>query len=173
MEAVGWQFCWHVKVVVFWVLGSSVSGHARTEAKPIVGVRGTVATDVGVLVILIRLGLGKCTLLGKAREVVWLGFMSRSRGGMTCVRLVGALGRDQTFVSTGNPSYRKGNGRRGGAREGAVPGAGVGLGSGGNRVRFQEMVEQDGAPANKSGVGVEAPNVAQVDQGKTQRENIF
>ena len=51
-------------------------------------------------------------------------------------------------------------------------GAGVGPGSGGNRVRFQEMLEQDGVPANKSGVGVEAPNVAQVDQGKTQRENI-
>ena len=36
-----------VRVVVFRVLESSVSGHARTVAKPIVGVRGTVATDVG------------------------------------------------------------------------------------------------------------------------------
>ena len=34
-----------------------------------------------------------------------------------------------------NPSYRKGNGGRGGAREGVVPGAGVGPCSGGNRVR--------------------------------------
>ena len=46
-------------------------------------------------------------------------------GGMSGVRLVGALGRDQTYVSTGNPSYRKGNGRSGGAREEVVLGAGV------------------------------------------------
>ena len=65
---------------MFRVLGSSVSGHARTVAILIVGVRGTVATDVAVLVILIRLGLGKCTLLGKAREVVWLVFMVKGSG---------------------------------------------------------------------------------------------
>ena len=35
------------------------------------------------------------------------------------------------------------------------------------------MLEKDGVPANKSGVGVEAPNAAQVGQGKTQREMIF
>ena len=65
------------------------------------------------------------------------GFHGQGVGaGMSGVRLVGALSRDQTYVSTGNPSYRKGNGRRGGAREGAVPGAGVGLGSGGNRVSW-------------------------------------
>ena len=61
-----------VRVGVFGVLESSVSGHARTAANLIVGVRGTVATDVGVLVLLIRLGLGTWTLLGKAREVVSL-----------------------------------------------------------------------------------------------------
>ena len=71
---------------------------------------------------------------------------------MSGVRLVGALGGDQTYVSTGNPSYRKNNGRRGGAREGAVPGAGVGPGSGGGRVKFQEILEHDGVPANKRGV---------------------
>ena len=60
-----------VRVVVFRVLGSSVSGH---------GVRGTVATDVGVLVILIRLGVGTCNLLGKAREVVWLVSMVKGSG---------------------------------------------------------------------------------------------
>ena len=92
---------------------------------------------------------------------------------MSGVRLVGALGRDQTYVSTGNPSYRKGNGRRGGAREVAVPGAWVSPGSGGSRVRFQEILEKDGVPADKGGVGVEAPNCAQVGQGKTQREMIF
>ena len=54
-----------------------------------------------------------------------------------------------------------------------MPGAGVGPGSGGNRVRFQEMLEKDGVPANESGVGVEAPSAAQVGQGKTQREMIF
>ena len=69
-----------VRVGVFWVLGSSVSGHARTVANLIVGVRGTVATDVGVLVILIRLELGTCTLLGKAREVVWLVSMVKGSG---------------------------------------------------------------------------------------------
>ena len=74
---------------------------------------------------------------------------------MSGVRLVGALGRDQTYGSTGNPSYRKNNGRRGGAREGAVPGARVAPGSGGDRVRFQVELEQDGVPANKSGVGAE------------------
>ena len=73
----------------------------------------------------------------------------------------------------GNPSYRKGNGGRGGAREGPVPGVGVGPGSGGNSVRFQGVLEQDGVPAAKSGVGVEAPSAAQVGQGKTQREIIF
>ena len=88
---------------------------------------------------------------------------------MSGVRLVGALGRDQTYVSTGNPSYRKNNGMRGGAREGAVPGAGVGPGSGGNRVRFQEVLEQDGVPLHKSLVGIEVPNGAQADLGKTQR----
>ena len=94
------------------------------------------------------------------------GFHGQGVGaGMSGVRLVGALGRDQTYVSTGNPSYRKNNGRRGGAREGAVPGAGVGPGSGSSRVRFQEELEQDGVPVNKSGVGTEVPNGAQADSG--------
>ena len=70
-------------------------------------------------------------------------------GGMSGVRLLGALGRDQMYVSTGNPPYRKGNGRRGGAREGVVPGAGAGPCSVGNRVRFQEMLENDGACEQK------------------------
>ena len=69
-----------VRVIVFWVLGSSVSKRARTVAKLIVGVRGTVATDVGVLVNSMRLGLGKCTLLGKAREVVRLVFIVKGSG---------------------------------------------------------------------------------------------
>ena len=38
--------------------------------------------------------------------------------GMSGVRLVGALGRDQTYVSAGNPTHRKGTGRRGAGREG-------------------------------------------------------
>ena len=45
-----------VRVVVFRVLGSPVNGHARTVAKLIVGVRGVVATDAGVLVILMQPG---------------------------------------------------------------------------------------------------------------------
>ena len=40
-------------------------------------------------------------------------------------------------------------------------------------MRFQGELEQDGVPLAKSGVGVEAPNGAQVGQGKTQREKIF
>ena len=49
--------------------------------------------------------------------------------GMSSVRLEGALGRHQTYVSTGNPSHRKGNGKRGNGRELPVPGAGeLGLG---------------------------------------------
>ena len=54
-----------------------------------------------------------------------------SGGGMSGVRLVGALGRDQTYVSARNPTYRKGSGWRGGGREGPSL---VRSGSGGNRV---------------------------------------
>ena len=69
--------CWVVvllawfRVVVFRVLGNSVNGHARTVANQIVGVLGIVATGVGVFVILMQLGLGKCILVGRAREEVW------------------------------------------------------------------------------------------------------
>ena len=61
-----------VRVGVFRVLWSSVNGHAPTVADLTVGVRGSVATDAGVLVILMWLGLGKGTLVGKVREVAWL-----------------------------------------------------------------------------------------------------
>ena len=64
--------------------------------------------------------------------------------GMSGTRLVGALGRDQTYVPTVNRTQRKGNGGCGSVREGPVPGAGVG----GSRVRFEEM------PENVDGVGV-------------------
>ena len=69
-----------VGVGLSWVLESSVNGHARTVANLIVGVRGTVATDAGVLVILMWLGLGKCTLVGKVREVAWLVSMVKGSG---------------------------------------------------------------------------------------------
>ena len=53
------------------------------------------------------------------------------RGGISGVRLVGALGRDQTYVSTGNPSYRCGAWCRGWPwlwrKYGEVPGS-VGTG---------------------------------------------
>ena len=65
-------------MVVFRVLGSSVSGHARTVAN--LGVRGKVAAGVGVLVILMWLGLGKGTLVGKVREVAWLVSMVKGSG---------------------------------------------------------------------------------------------
>ena len=54
-----------------------------------------------------------------------------------------------------------------------MPGALVGPGSGGNRVRFERELELDGVPAAKSGVGVEAPNGAQAGPGKTQRDKII
>ena len=40
-------------------------------------------------------------------------------------------------------------------------------------MRFQEELEQDGVPANKSGVGAEVPNGAQAGPGKTQRDKIL
>ena len=113
-------------------------------------------------------GVGQVHSAGQGKGDGMAGFHGQGvGGGMSGVLLVGALGRDLTCVSTGNPSYRKG------AREGAVPGTVLGPGSGGHRVRFQEVLEQDSVPVSKSGVGVEAPNVPQVGQGKTQREKIF
>ena len=97
------------------------------------------------------------------------GFQGQGVGaGMRGVRLVGALGRDQTCVSAVNPTHRKGSGRRGGGREEPVPGAGVGAGE--NRVRFQEISE-DACGAEK--VGLEASGVAPKGQGKTQRDLIL
>ena len=163
-----------VKVAVFRVLGNLVSGRARTVVKTIVGVPGTVATDVGAHRYFDVTGVGQVHSAGQGKGGGMAGFHGPGVGaGMSGVRLVGALGRDQTYVSLGNPSYRKNNGRRGGAREGAVPGAGVGPGSGGNRVKFQEGLEQDGVPLPKSGVGMDAPNGAQAGSGKTQRDKII
>ena len=64
------------------------------------------------------------------------------------MKLVGALGRDQTYVSAGGP----------------VPGAGVG--AGGNRVRFQEVPEDTAVGR----VGVEAAGTA--PKGKARRRGI-
>ena len=83
------------------------------------------------------------------------------------MRLVGALGRDQT-LSVGGKSHRKGNGRSGNGWEGPVPGAGVG--AGGNRVRFQEIPE-DTCGAGKVGLEVSGP--APKGQGKTQRDMVL
>ena len=81
--------------------------------------------------------------------------------GMSGVRLVGALGRDQTHVSAGNPTHRPGTGRRGAGREGSVLGAGVGPGV--NRVRFQEVPEDSPVAG---GVGV------LFRKGKAKRKGI-
>ena len=86
--------------------------------------------------------------------------------GMSGVRLVGPLGRDQTYVS-GNPTHRRGNGRRGNGREGPVLGAGVG--NGGNRVQFQEVPEDTAAGK----VGVKVSGAAPKGQSKTQRDLIL
>ena len=57
---------------------------------------------------------------------------------MSGVRLVGARGRDETYVSAGNPTHRKGRG--GGGREGPVLGAGVGAGETGRGFRTIQRI---------------------------------
>ena len=97
------------------------------------------------------------------------GFQGQGVGaGMSGVTLVGALGRDQIHVSAENPTHRKGNGRRGGGREGPVLGAG--LGAGRNRVRFHFNPEDT---SRAGGVGAESSGGAPKGQGKTQRELIL
>ena len=58
-------------------------------------------------------------------------------------------------------------GGEGGAREGGVPGAGVGPGSGGTRVKFQA----ESLP--KSGVGMDVAEGIQTGDGKSQRDKIL
>ena len=95
------------------------------------------------------------------------GFQGRRVGaGMS-----GALGRDQTCVSVENRTHRKGGGRRGGGGEASVPGAGVG--SGRNRLRFQENSEDVSRAGVLGGVGAEVPGAAPMGQGRTQRELIL
>ena len=58
-------------------------------------------------------GVGQGRSGGQGKGGGMTGFHGQGVGaGMSGVRLVGAIGRDQTYVSTGNPSYRKGNGSR-------------------------------------------------------------
>ena len=68
-----------VKVAVSRVLGSLVSGRARTVVKTTVGARGTVVTGVDALVTSMLLGWGKC-MLDKVRLVVWLVSMVQELG---------------------------------------------------------------------------------------------
>ena len=68
-------------MVVFRVLGSSVSGHARTVANLIVGVRGTVVTDVGVLVIFDTAGVGQVHSAGQGKGGGMAGFHGQGVGG--------------------------------------------------------------------------------------------
>ena len=150
-EALGWQFWWRGQR---WLpSGGLGSGLALIVARLIVEVHGTAVTGVGFLGTSMVMAWSKGFLeLVRAKALV---FRVRGLGaGMSSVRLVGALGRDQTHVSAGNPTHRKGNGRRGGGREGPVPGAGVG--NGGNGVRFQEVPEETAAGK----VGVEASGAA-------------
>ena len=67
-------------------------------------------------------------------------------------------------MSAGNPTHRKGSGMREGGREGLVPGAGVG--SGGNRVRFQENLEDISGAGVLGEVGAEAPGAAPMGKGQ-------
>ena len=88
-----------VKVAVFWVLGSLVSGRARTVVTTNVGVRDTVATDVGPRYFdVTRVGQVHSTGQGKGGGMA--GFHGQGVGaGMSGVRLVGALwaGSDVCF----------------------------------------------------------------------------
>ena len=80
-------------MVAFLVLGS---GRARIVVRPIVGVRGIVATGVEFL----------GTLMGVAwARSIWCWSRQRwRRAGMSGVRLVGALGRD-TDLCVGGESH--------------------------------------------------------------------
>ena len=90
---------------------------------------------------------------------------------MSGTRLVGALGRDRTYVPAENPTRRKGNGGRG-VREGSVHGAGVGVGGG--RVRFEEMSGNvDGAGFGDGAGGGSLPGPEPVEQVRTQREMVL
>ena len=121
------------------------SGRALIVARLIVGVRGTAASGVEFLGTLMAVAWCKGFLVWPGQR--W--WYSRHSGsgvgaGMSGVKLVGALGRDQTYVSAGNPTHRKGNGRRGNVRDTAV-----------------------------GRVGVEAAGTAPKGQGKTQRDLIL
>ena len=107
-----------IRVVVFRVLGSSVSGHARTVANLFVWSTRYSCYRCGCPRYFDVARVWQVHSGGQGKGGGVAGFHGQGVGGeMSGVRLVGALGRDQTYVSTVNPSYRKGNGRRGGARE--------------------------------------------------------
>ena len=77
-------------------------------ANLIVGVRGTVATDAGVLVIFDVAGAGQVQFGGQGKGGGTAGFHGQGvEAGKSGVRLVGALGRDQTYVSRGILHTRK------------------------------------------------------------------
>ena len=57
--------------------------------------------------------------------------------GMSGMRLLGARGRNRSYVLGENPTHERATEARGGARKGPVPGAGVG--NAGSRVRFEEV----------------------------------
>ena len=103
------------KVVAFRVLGS---GRAQIVARLIVGVRVTVSTGVEFLGTLMGVAWSKVISVLVQAKV--------EAGGASRVKRLG-LGWvvELRLVSAGNPKHRKGSGRRGGGREGPVPGAGI------------------------------------------------
>ena len=84
------------------------------------------------------------------------------------MRLVGALGRDQTYVSAGNPTHRKGNGGQKGTvgRDQCLMRE---LEMGEIRCGFRRSLEE----TSVGGVGVEVSGTAPKGQGKTQRDLIL
>ena len=145
------------KVVAFWGLGS---GRALIVAKTDCWSTRCTCYRCGVPRYFDGDGMGQGLFAGGPGKGGGMPGLQGQRvgAGTSGVRLVGAFGRDQTYVSTGIPR----------TREAMVGEAGVG--PGGNRVRFQEIPEDTTAAGR---VGVEATGAAPKEQGKTQRDLIL
>ena len=96
------------------------SERARTVARQTVGVRDTAVTDVGFPCALMVAVSGRGTLLSSRNKGSGFQGQGGVGAGMSVVRLLGALGRDQTYVPGGNPTCWRATEARGGAREGLV-----------------------------------------------------
>ena len=89
-------------VVIGGCLPGTGSGRALIVGRLIVGVRGTFATGVEFLGTLMAVAWSKGFLgVGPGKGARPVPGLQGDGSGMSGVRLVGVLGRDQTYVSTG------------------------------------------------------------------------